>query len=192
MQVSRVIFHDWLTMKNKRKPKRAVYHMTRLSFSLSASLISLVSVVMRDTSSPEKRALYVFNRWSKSYVFWIFTKSGSSGLDKNESMYFKWKENGLRIYSWWPTVHGALYFRVICTCTHDLPVDVASKNPISCLSTARKTNPCTEVCMRLMVMLYMRSQMNSSTALKHTKGRHIRVWSDQNIYKGIITLPPLL
>lgn len=57
MQVSRVIFHDWLTMKNRRKPKRAVYHMTRLSFSLSASLISLVSVVMRDTSSPERRVV---------------------------------------------------------------------------------------------------------------------------------------
>ncbi|TNN36199.1 hypothetical protein EYF80_053641 [Liparis tanakae] len=55
MQVSRVIFQDWLTMKNRRKPNRPVYHIKRLNLSLSASLISLVSVVTRDASSPEER-----------------------------------------------------------------------------------------------------------------------------------------
>lgn len=55
MHVSRVIFQDCITMKDKRKTNRAVYHMTRLSFSLSASLMSLVSVVTRDTSSPETK-----------------------------------------------------------------------------------------------------------------------------------------
>lgn len=69
MQVSSVIFHDWLTMKNNRKPKRAVYHITRLSFSLSASLMSLVSVVMRDTSSPKARdQLFITNLRSQSHV----------------------------------------------------------------------------------------------------------------------------
>lgn len=58
MQVSSVIFHDWLSMESRRKAIRAAYHITRLSFSLSASLISLVSVVIRDTSWPEIRITY--------------------------------------------------------------------------------------------------------------------------------------
>lgn len=53
MQVSSVIFQDWLTMKNSRKAKRPVYHIRRLRSSLRASLMSLVSVVMRDTRTPE-------------------------------------------------------------------------------------------------------------------------------------------
>lgn len=54
MQESRVSLHDWLTMKKRRKARRPVYHMTRLSSSLRASLIVLVFVVTCDTSSPER------------------------------------------------------------------------------------------------------------------------------------------
>lgn len=56
MQESSVSFHDWLTMKKRRKTRRPVYHMTRLSSSLSASLIVLVFVVTCDTSSPDRGA----------------------------------------------------------------------------------------------------------------------------------------
>lgn len=46
---------DSSIMDPNRKMTRMKYHMSRLSFSLSVSLMVFVSVVMRDTMSPEEQ-----------------------------------------------------------------------------------------------------------------------------------------
>lgn len=61
MAVKSDSFQDRLSMNPNRKITRQKYHIKRLSFSLSDSLMVLVSVVMRDTMSPEvKRRGYRF------------------------------------------------------------------------------------------------------------------------------------
>ena len=84
MQLNKVIFHAWLTMKYKRKTNRAVYHITRLTSSLRASLNLLASVVMRDTSTPERKVGSLVFLWSeelsKNY------QRTEVGLDKNKSL----------------------------------------------------------------------------------------------------------
>lgn len=47
------------SMEPNRKMTRMKYHMSRLSFSLRDSLMVLVSVVMRDTMSPEQETVSV-------------------------------------------------------------------------------------------------------------------------------------
>lgn len=50
-------FQERLSMKRKRKVTRMKYHISRLNFSLRDSLMSLVSVVMRDTRSPGTKVI---------------------------------------------------------------------------------------------------------------------------------------
>lgn len=73
MQESSVNFHDWLTMKYTRKTRRAVYHITRLSSSLRASLISLVLLVTWDTSSPGEKS-FVYKLFVQIYAGSMFSK----------------------------------------------------------------------------------------------------------------------
>lgn len=98
----------------------------------------------------------------------------SSALIRIKGCIKVWGKKGFKIYWRWPTAYSNLRFKTDFLAsqsyvqnTHDLPGLLVSKKAMSCFSTALKTSPCTEVCMRLMVMLYMRSHKNSSTALKH-------------------------
>ncbi len=50
---------DSSSMEPNRKMTRMKYHMSRLNFSLRDSLMVLVSVVMRDTMSPEQKNVIV-------------------------------------------------------------------------------------------------------------------------------------
>lgn len=72
--------------------------------------------------------------------------------------------------------------------THHLPGFLLSKKEMSCFSTALKTVPCTEEWMLLIVMLYMRSHMNSSIALQHETG-HIKRKVLQ-ITEDVVMSPP--
>lgn len=60
---------------------------------------------------------------------------------------------------------------------------------MSCFSTALKTVPCTEEWMLLIVMLYMRSHMNSSIALQHGTGHAER--KVLQISEAVMSPPPL-
>lgn len=53
MQVKSDSFQERLIMKQNRKMTLQKYHINKLSFSLKDSLMVLVSVVIRDTISPE-------------------------------------------------------------------------------------------------------------------------------------------
>lgn len=57
MAVNSDSFQDRLSMNPNRKMTLQKYHINRLSFSLSDSLMVLVSVVIRDTMSPEVKQL---------------------------------------------------------------------------------------------------------------------------------------